>query len=141
MIAFIGPIGQLTLENTDFRQVLCAGERAQLASMCLAPGEEIGVEVHPDFDEFFRIEAGKARFVLSGNREHIVRDGDAVVVPSGTYHNVINASKTAPLKLCTIYSPPAHPDGTAQKTGAEAEAAAELEPRRGELAFCVHVQY
>jgi mannose-6-phosphate isomerase-like protein (cupin superfamily) len=141
MIAFIGPIEQLTLENTDLRKVLCTGERAQLASMCLAPGEEIGGEVHPDFDEFFRIEAGEAKFVLRENWEHIVRDGDAVVVPSGTYHNVINASKTVPLKLCTIYAPPAHPDGTARKTGAEAEVAAPVEHRPGELAFCVHVQY
>jgi len=141
MIAFIGPIEQLTLENTDFRKVLCTGERAQLASMCLAPGAEIGYEVHPDFDEFFRIEAGEARFVLNEKREHILRGGEAVVVPSGTYHNVINASETVPLRLSTICSPPAHRDGTAHKTGAEGEAAGALEHRQGELAFCVHVQY
>lgn len=141
MIAFIGPIEQLTLENTDFRKVLCTGERAQLASICLAPGQEIGYEVHPDFDEFFRIEAGEARFVLNEKREHVVRGGDAVVVPSGTYHNVINESETVPLRLCAICSPPARPDGTAHKTGAEAENTAALEHKQGELAFCVHVEY
>jgi mannose-6-phosphate isomerase-like protein (cupin superfamily) len=52
-----------------------------------------------------------------------VRDGDAVVVPAGTFHNVINPSKTAPLKLYTLYSPPNHPDGTTHKTKAEADAA------------------
>ena len=56
-----------------------------------------------------------------------MRDGDAVVVPAGTYHNVINTSKTVPLKLYTLYSPPNHPDGTVHKTRAEAEAAEAVE--------------
>lgn len=129
MIAFIGPIEKLSLENTDFRQVLCTGQRAQLESICLAPGEEIGGEVHPDFDQFFRIEAGEARFVLNEEQEHLVRDGDAVVVPSGTYHNVINASKSVPLKLSTIYSRPNHPAGTVHKTKAEAAIGEALEHR------------
>ena len=79
--------------------------------------------MHPNVDQFFRIEQGEARFVFDEKRERSARDGDAVVVPAGTYHNVINASKTAPLKLYTIYSPPNHPDGTVHKTRAEAEAA------------------
>jgi mannose-6-phosphate isomerase-like protein (cupin superfamily) len=109
--------------------------------MSLAPGEEIGDEVHPNIDQFFRIEAGEARFVLNGKQEHLARDGDAVVVPSGTVHNVINTSKTVPLKLYTIYSPPNHPAGTVHKTKAEAAAAEALEHRQSGLAFCVHVQY
>jgi mannose-6-phosphate isomerase-like protein (cupin superfamily) len=127
MIAFVGPVEKLTLENTYFRQVLCTGEHSQLVVMCLAPGEEIGDEVHPSVNQFFRIEAGEAKFVLNKKQEHLARDGDAVVVPSGTYHNVINTSKTVPLKLYTIYSPPNHPAGTVHKTKADAEAAEALE--------------
>ena len=79
--------------------------------------------MHPTVDQFFRIEEGEARFVFNGKEEHLVRDGDAVVVPAGTYHNVINTSATKPLRLYTIYTPPQHPDGTVHKTKAEAEAA------------------
>jgi len=123
MTEYVGPIEKLTLENTFFRQVLFTGKHAQLVVMCLRPGEEIGDEVHSDVDQFFRIEHGEARFVFNEKQERQVRDGDAVVVPAGTYHNVINTSKTVPLKLYTLYSPPNHPDGTVHKTKAEAEAA------------------
>jgi mannose-6-phosphate isomerase-like protein (cupin superfamily) len=91
--------------------------------MCLQPGEEIGAEVHPNVDQFFRIEQGEARFVLDKKEEHRVHDGDAIVIPAGTHHNVINTSKSKQLKLYTVYSPPNHPPGTVQKTKAEAEAA------------------
>ena len=91
--------------------------------MCLQPGEEIGNEIHLDADQFFRIEQGKAKFVFNNSEEHIVKNGEAVVVPAGTYHNVINALKTKLLKLYTVYSPPNHPDGTIHKTKAEAEEA------------------
>ena len=123
MTEYIGPIEKLTLANTYFRQVLFTGKHAQLVVMCLKPGEASGDEVHPNVDQFFRIEQGEARFVFNEKQERAARDGDAVVVPAGTYHNVINASKTEPLKLYTIYSPPNHPDGTVHKTRAEAEAA------------------
>jgi mannose-6-phosphate isomerase-like protein (cupin superfamily) len=91
--------------------------------MCLQPDEEIGREMHPNVDQFFRIEQGEARFVLGEIEEHEVRDGDAVVVPAGSYHNVVNTSKTAALRLYTLHSPPNHPDGTVHKTKTEAEAA------------------
>jgi mannose-6-phosphate isomerase-like protein (cupin superfamily) len=52
----------------------------------------------------------------------VVGDGDAVIVPAGTHHNVINVSDGL-LKLYTLYSPPNHPDGTVHKTKAEADAA------------------
>jgi mannose-6-phosphate isomerase-like protein (cupin superfamily) len=123
MIGYAGPIEKQTLENTYFRRVLFTGAHAQLVVMCLGPGEEIGDEVHPNVDQFFRIEQGEARFVLDETEKHLVRDGDAVVVPAGTRHNVVNTSKTTELKLYTIYSPPNHPDGTVHKTKAEAEAA------------------
>jgi mannose-6-phosphate isomerase-like protein (cupin superfamily) len=123
MLEYVGPIEKQTLENTYFRQVLFTAKHAQLVVMCLGPGEDIGDEVHQNVDQFFRIEQGDGKFVFSEKRERPVRDGDAVVVPAGTYHNVINTSKTAPLKLYTVYSPPNHPDGTVHKTKAEAEAA------------------
>jgi len=123
MTGYVGPIERTTLENSFFRQVLFTGKYAQLVVMALQPGEEIGDEVHGDVDQFFRIEAGQAKFVFNNTEEHVVGDGDAVVVPAGTYHNVINASSDEPLKLYTIYSPPNHPDGTVHKTKAEAEAA------------------
>ena len=123
MIEYVGSIEKLTIENTFFRRVLFTGPYSQLVVMCLQPGEAIGDEVHPKVDQFFRIERGEAKFVFSEKEEHVVRDGDAVVVPAGTYHNVVNASKTVPLKLYTIYSPPNHPDGTVHKTKAEAEEA------------------
>jgi mannose-6-phosphate isomerase-like protein (cupin superfamily) len=91
--------------------------------MSLKPGEEIGDEVHPNVDQFFRIEQGDATFVFNEGQEHMVRHGDVVMVPAGTYHNVINTSKTVVLKLSTLYSSPNHPEGTVYKTKAEAEAA------------------
>ena len=123
MNGYVGAIEELSLRNTYFRQVLFTAKHAQLVVMCLQPGEEIGDEVHADVDQFFRIERGEARFVFDEKEERLVRDGDCVVVPAGTYHNVVNASKTAQLKLYTIYSPPNHPDGTVHKTKAEAQAA------------------
>ena len=102
MTGYVGPIEKQTTENTYFRQVLFTGPHSQLVVMCLRPGEDIGDEVHPHVDQFFRIEKGQAKFVLNEKEEHTVRDGDAVVVPAGTYHNVINTSKTLELKLYTI---------------------------------------
>lgn len=123
MTGYVGSIEKDTLNNNFFRKVLFTGKYNQLVVMCLQGGEEIGNEVHPNVDQFFRIEEGKARFVFNNKEEHVVGDGDAVVVPAGTYHNVINASSSKPMKLYTIYSPPNHPDGTIHKTRAEADAA------------------
>jgi mannose-6-phosphate isomerase-like protein (cupin superfamily) len=102
---------------------LFTGRHLQLVVMCLQPKEEIGNEVHEQVDQFFRIEQGSASFFFNGSEEHRVSAGDAVVMPAGTYHNVINTSPTKPLQLYTIYTPPQHPDGTVHKTKAEAEAA------------------
>lgn len=123
MVGYVGAVEALALKNSYFRQVLFTGKHAQLVLMCLQPGEEIGDEVHAGVDQFFRIERGEAKFVFNEKEERVVHDGDAVVVPAGTFHNVINTSKTAQLKLYTLYSPPNHPDGTVHKTKADAEAA------------------
>jgi mannose-6-phosphate isomerase-like protein (cupin superfamily) len=123
MTGYVGDIEKLTEKNNYFRQVLYTGKYAQLVVMCLQPGEEIGDEVHHTVDQFFRIEEGEAKFVFNEKEEHVVNSGDAVIVPAGTFHNVINTSSKEQLKLYTIYSPPNHPDGTIHKTKAEAEAA------------------
>ena len=123
MTGYVGNIEKQTLANDYFRQVMFTGKHAQLVVMCLKPGEEIGNEVHPNVDQFFRIEQGAAEFIFGGKEKHLVKNGDAVIVPAGTYHNVINALKTKKLKLYTIYSPPNHPPKTMHKTKAEAEKA------------------
>lgn len=124
MSGYVGHIEKATLDNNYFRKVLFTGKYSQLVVMCLQPNQEIGNEVHPNVDQFFRIEEGSAKFVFNnGKEEHLVGDGDAVVVPAGTFHNVINPSSAKPLRLYTIYTPPNHPDGTVHKTKAEADAA------------------
>lgn len=127
MAGYFGNIEKLTEKNKYFRHVLFTGQHLQLVVMSLKPKEEIGNEVHEHVDQFFRVEEGRAKFVLNGSEEHLVGAGGAAVVPAGTYHNVINPSPARPLKLYTIYTPPNHPDGTVHKTKAEAEAAEEAE--------------
>ncbi len=113
-------IEKVTLENEDFRRVLFTGDHSQLVVMAIGPGEEIGQEVHHNVDQFFRFEAGEGKVIIEGE-EMIVGDGEAVVVPAGAEHNIINTSLTEKLKLYTIYSPPNHPDGTVHKTKIEAD--------------------
>ena len=120
MKEFFGNIEQLTLKNEFFRQVLFTGKYAQLVVMSLPMGEEIGNEVHEHVDQFFRIEQGEATFIFENKTKRIAKNGDAIIVPAGTYHNVINSSKAEKLKLYTIYSPPNHPEGTIHKTKADA---------------------
>lgn len=115
-----GNIEKLTKENTNFRKVLYTGEQSQLVLMSLLPGEEIGMEVHPDNDQFFRIDEGSGKAIIDGN-EYEISDGDAVVVPKGSEHNIINTGEGS-LKLYTIYMPPHHKDGIIRATKAEAMA-------------------
>lgn len=110
-----------TVNNTEFRRVLYTSNFSQLVLMRLKPGEEIGAEVHDNVDQFFRFEEGEGVVVIDGT-EHAVKDGSAVIVPNGANHNVINTSKTADLKLYTIYSPPEHRDKVVHKTREEAMA-------------------
>jgi len=121
MVGFIDNIEEKTEQNNFFRQVLYTGKYTQLVVMSLLPGEEIGMEVHPQVDQFFRIEEGEAKVIIDGE-EHEVDEGFAIIVPAGSQHNVINAGSN-PLKLYTLYSPPNHPQGTVHRTRAEAMAA------------------
>lgn len=121
MAGYVGNIEQKSLENTTFRTVLYTDERLQLVVMSLLPKEDIGMEVHK-LDQFIRVEAGTGIAILDGI-EHPLEDGVAVIVPTGTNHNIINTSETEPLKLYTLYAPPEHAPGTIHTTKAEADAA------------------
>ena len=112
---------ELTLQNTNFRHVLYTAKDCQLVLMSLLPGEEIGLETHDEGDQFFRFESGTGRVVID-ETEYRVAAGDAVIVPVGARHNVINTSETDSLKLYTIYAPPHHQDGIMRATRAEAVA-------------------
>jgi mannose-6-phosphate isomerase-like protein (cupin superfamily) len=119
MKGYVVQLEEATRKNEHFRQVLFTATHCQLVLMNLKPGEEIGEEIH-DLDQFIRFEAGKGSVVMDGC-SHAVGDGVAVVIPSGTRHNVINVSKTEDLKLYSLYSPPEHKDGTLHKTKKEAD--------------------
>ena len=114
-------IEKATEENNNFRKVLYTGKHSQLVLMSLKPKEEIGMEVHPDNDQFFRFEEGERKCIIDGN-EYGVKDGTAVIVPAGAQHNIINVSDKEELKLYTIYSPAHHKDGIVRTTKQEAEA-------------------
>jgi mannose-6-phosphate isomerase-like protein (cupin superfamily) len=124
MKGYATAIEKETLKNSDFRRVLYTGKYSQLVLMNLKPMEEIGMETHNDRDQFFRFEEGEGKVVIDGV-EHRVKDGDAVIVPAGAKHNVVNTSKKLELKLYTIYSPPEHQDKVVRHTKADAEASPE----------------
>jgi len=111
-------IEEATLKNDNFRKVLYTGAHCQLVLMSLLPNEEIGMEVHEENDQFFRFESGEGKVIIN-ETEYNVKDGDAVIVPSGSNHNVIAGDKG--LKLYTIYSPAHHKDGIVRSTKIEAE--------------------
>jgi len=117
---FNANIEKNTLENTNFRKVLYTSEHMQLVLMNLKPGEEIGAETHNDNDQFFRFESGSGKCIINGN-EYNVKDGDAIIIPAGALHNVINNDGTKELKMYTIYAPAHHKDGIVRATKAEAE--------------------
>lgn len=118
MIGYVTNIERDTLANQDYRRVLFTGRNTQLVLMTLQPGEEIGLEVHDEHDQFLRIEAGAGTVVLNGE-QHRLADGVAVVIPAGVEHNVVNTSSDQPLRLYTLYSPPEHPDGTVHRSKAD----------------------
>lgn len=119
MEGYVANIEKKSLENKYFREVLFTGPHSQLVLMSIAPGDDIGMETHKNVDQFFRIESGVGQAILDG-KKYDLEDGSAVVIPAGTEHNIINKSKSEPLKVYTIYSPPNHPDDTIHKTKAEA---------------------
>jgi mannose-6-phosphate isomerase-like protein (cupin superfamily) len=120
MKGFFGHIEELVGNNNDFRQVIYTSKHSQLVLMTLKPKEEIGLETHPENDQFFRFESGEGKVIID-DTEYSVKDGDAIIIPAGSRHNVINTSNTALLKMYTIYSPAHHKDGIIHKTKEDAE--------------------
>jgi mannose-6-phosphate isomerase-like protein (cupin superfamily) len=123
MKGFVGDIEAMTEQNSDFRRVLYTAHNLQLVLMSIAPGGEIGEEVHSDGDQFFRVEEGKGEIWIDDHRTAI-EDDSAMVVPAGARHNIKNTGRK-PLKLYTLYGPPAHADGTVHVTRADAMASKE----------------
>jgi mannose-6-phosphate isomerase-like protein (cupin superfamily) len=126
-IGWIADIEDATVSNTNFRTVLFTGKHLQLTVMSLAPGENIGWEMHDHLDQFLRVESGTGvlKFGRSADEvseEHPVSDDWAMIIPAGTWHDVVNTGERE-LKLYSIYGPPDHPDGTVHVTKADAEAA------------------
>ena len=117
MKGYILHIEKETLDNNNFRKVLYTAKHTQLVLMSIPAGEDIGEEVH-DVDQFIRLEAGQGKTILNGV-EHAFNAEDAVVIPAGTRHNIVNVG-SEPLKLYTLYSPPEHKDGVVEATKAEA---------------------
>jgi mannose-6-phosphate isomerase-like protein (cupin superfamily) len=123
MNGYKADIETLTAENTAFRQVLYTGRHLQLVLMALKPGEDIGMETHKTHDQFFRIEKGHGEIVVDGTKRK-VKGGDAIIVPAGALHNLINTGDK-PLRLYTLYGPPNHVDGLLEKRKADAQASTE----------------
>lgn len=127
MAGWVGNIEAETLQNGSFRRVLFTGELLQLTVMRLAPGEEIGLERHDHLDQFIRVEAGQARVTMGSERDRVDQSHDlvddwAVIVPAGTWHNVVNAG-AADLSLYSLYAPPEHGAGAVHHTKEDADAA------------------
>ncbi len=127
MLGWVEDIEKATLENENFRAALFTGAHSQLTVMSIEVGGEIGLEVHPDNDQFLRIEQGKAKVEFGESQDKLtesydVEDDWAIIVPAGVWHNVTNTGNEA-LKVYSIYSPAHHPEGTVHKTKADADAA------------------
>ncbi|MDQ2086251.1 cupin domain-containing protein [Herbivorax sp. ANBcel31] len=126
---FVVNIEKVTKQNNNFRTALWTGKYLQLTLMCINVGEDIGLEVHPDHDQFIRVEEGQG-LVKMGDSEckldfqRRVHDDYVIIVPAGKWHNLINTGNK-PIKLYSIYAPPEHPYGTVHETKAIAEAAEE----------------
>lgn len=120
MKGFKSNIEKDALKNTNFRKVLYTSKHLQVVLMSLKPGEEIGAEIHKNVDQFFRFEGGKGKCIIDGN-EYNVENGDVIVVPAGSKHNIINTDTVKGLKMYTIYSPPNHQDGIINPTKKDSE--------------------
>ena len=119
-------IEEATLDNDNFRTTIYTGSNLQMTLMSIPVGGEVGLEIHPDNDQFFRVEQGEGKFVAGLtqndlNVEENFEDDFAIFVPAGTWHNLINTGKED-LKFYTIYAPAHHPKGTVHKTKADSDA-------------------
>lgn len=124
---FATNIDEITKRNTNFRTALWSGPYLQVTLMSIPPGGEIGLENHPNTDQFLRLEAGEGLVMMGNTKDNLnfrqrVSDGFAFTVPANTWHNLINIGNT-PIKLYSIYAPPKHPFGTVHVTKADSDAA------------------
>jgi mannose-6-phosphate isomerase-like protein (cupin superfamily) len=117
-IGFGVNVEQATIKNDNYRKVIFTGPHAQLVLMALKPGEDIGAEVHPNLDQFIRIDEGSGKAIIAGKTYQLV-NGSAIVVPAGSRHNVIAGDKG--IKLYTVYTSKEHPDMIVERTKAEAK--------------------
>lgn len=120
-------IEQAAKQNTNFRTALWTGNHLQVTLMSINVGEDIGLENHPDLDQFIRIEQGQGLVLMGDRKDNLdfqayVEDDFAFIIPAGKWHNLINTGNI-PIKLYSIYAPPQHSRGTVHHTKAEAEAA------------------
>jgi mannose-6-phosphate isomerase-like protein (cupin superfamily) len=123
---FVADIGRAALQNSNFRTTLWTAGHLQVTLMSIPSGGEIGLEVHPETDQFLRVVSGSGLAQMGRSKDLLnyqsrVSDNYAVMVPSGTWHNITNTGNR-PLKLYSIYAPPEHPHGTVHKTKADADA-------------------
>lgn len=124
-VPVVANMTQESRRNQNFRTAVWTGNHLQLTMMCIPVRGEIGLEMHPDTDQLIRVERGQAFVCMGKSREKMaarrrIGPGAAVLVPCGTWHNVINAGNS-PLKLSSLYAPPQHPRGTVHRTKEEAE--------------------
>jgi len=124
---FVVDIEEATKQNNNFRLALWTGKHLQLTLMSINVGEDIGLEMHPDVDQFIRIEEGQGLVKMGDRKDRLdfqanVRNDYAFIIPAGKWHNLINTGNK-PLKLYSIYAPPQHPFGTVHETKADAQAA------------------
>jgi mannose-6-phosphate isomerase-like protein (cupin superfamily) len=122
---FITNIESATFENDNYRSTLWTGTNLQVTVMAIQPGHDIGLEVHEDHDQFLRIEQGSATVYMGASKDELnekpASDDDAVFVPAGTWHNLVNSGSDV-LKVYSVYAPPEHAHGTVHATKAEADA-------------------
>lgn len=120
-------IEELTINNSNFRTAIWTGKDLQMTLMSIPAGGDIGLESHPDNDQFLRIESGSAKVMMGPSADQLdfettAKDDDGIFIPAGTWHNIINTGDT-PLKLYSIYGPAHHTSGTIHQTRADADAA------------------
>ena len=119
-------IGEAVEHNNTFRTVLWTGNNLQVTVMYIGVGEDIGLEIHPNGDQFIRIEDGDGFVVMGDSQDNLdfqrrVSDDAAIMIPAGKWHNIINIGDD-PLKLYVIYAPPEHPENTVHQTKSDADA-------------------
>lgn len=124
---YVVNVDQITLENPNFRTTIWTGKHLQMTVMCIPSCGEIGLEIHPDVDQFIRVEKGKAIAYIGSQKDMLtfqqnMCEGDAVFIPAGMWHNILNVQRQS-LKVSVIYAPPNHPQGTVHRTKKEADMA------------------